>query len=144
MMKSLMHYNLWMKQCSSVILNNFVVCYYQMRTSKRDLLCVFCPARTSPTELRLTLPYFTLPVLLIMAPFVLIEYLLAYLFLITDSRLSVLSNSSPYLRHTRSHIAAKCTAEPQVLDAHGNPSAGYSVTLMNELVNWLTGLSVSP
>lgn len=128
-MKSLMHYNIWMKQCSPVILNNFVVCHYQMRTSKRDLLCVFCLACTSQTELRLTLPHLPLPVLLITAPFVLIEYLLAYLFLITDSRLYVLSNSSLYLRHTCSHNAAKCTAEPRLRDAHSNPSVGYSVTL---------------
>lgn len=99
-MNSLMHYNIWMKQCSPVILNNFVVCHYQMRTSKRDLLCVFCLACTSQTELRLTLPHLPLPVLLITAPFVLIEYLLAYLFLITDSRYQIQAS----ILDTHAHI----------------------------------------
>ncbi len=78
-------------------------------------LCDFCLPHTSQPRPRLTSPHHSLPVLSIMPLFVLIEYLLAYLFLITDSHLSVLNTHthtlSLSLSHTHTHThTVKCIA----------------------------------
>lgn len=65
-------------------------------------MCDFFLPHTSQSRLKLTSPYHSLPVLLIMPLFALTEYLLAYLLLITDSRLSV-SSYSTTLSHTHTH-----------------------------------------
>lgn len=67
---------------------------------------------------RLTSPHRSLRVLSIIPLFVLIEYLLAYLFLITDSRPSV-----PHAR-ARARLVHAHPAEPLVLAAPGGLRSG--------------------
>ena len=90
---------LWckMKQCFPVILTSLCSVLLSNEDIKKRFACVISVFHTT----RLTSPHHSLPVLLIMPLFVPIEYLLAYLFLITDSRLSVPSNSSPPNTHTQ-------------------------------------------
>lgn len=109
----LMHSSVCMKQCLVVILKSLSRASCSDEDIKERCVVWFLPSVYFPLQAQLTSPHPSFTLLLIMPPFVLIEYLLAYLFLITDSRLSVLSNSSlQYYVHMVTHALLNAQLNP--------------------------------
>lgn len=87
-----------------------------MRKSKRDLRALCLPSAHFPAQVVVDPLLIALPALTLITPlFVLIEYLLGYLLLITGSR----CRSVPSVHTTRRPIV-KCTAEPAAPVAPSN------------------------
>lgn len=104
MVTFLMHSSVWMKQCLVVILTSLSSASWSDEDIKKRFVVWFLSSVYFPLQTKLTSPHLSFTVLLIMPSLVLIEYLLAYLFLITDSRSSVLSDSSLSITHTWSRM----------------------------------------
>lgn len=98
------HSHIQMKRCLPVLTAVCSVLLSNEDVEKR-FACVFFVGTLLNPGPRLTSPHRSLPALLIMPLFVLTEYLLAYLLLITDSRFSVPLSSTP-LSHTDTHTNA--------------------------------------
>lgn len=108
-----MHSSVWMKQRLVVILTSLSRASCSDEDIKERFVVWFLSSVYFPLQAKLTSPHPSFTLLLIMPPFVLIEYLLAYLFLITDSRLSVLSNSSfQYYVHMVTHALFNAQLNP--------------------------------